>query len=287
AKARAGEPGQTGRLEHIQNELVSLVIPAILRIETLPLLVIDRNPHLGRIAEIKVFRRPVVLAAPEILRIPHIRIVVKPLPVRATILPAPHPAVRPVLSIRRRRQPSQQHARDDHRKQSRQQHSPNHGSFLRSGGNDRQPCLPTENHRPPPAAAFSEYPAQPAFSADGRANWVGDSSDPANFAGHQRLPLPRRTLNSLTLANFRMNEPASLPSSPRLESAIVEFHQQLERGQTPDRAALLQQYSDVADALAEFFADHDRLSNLARPSPPANVVEQTAIHEPGLPRSSD
>src|SRR5262245_45945403 len=84
-----------------------------------------------------------------------------------------------------------------------------------------------------------------------------------------------------------MNEPASLPSSPRLESAIVEFHLQLERGQTPDRAALLQQYSDVADELAEFFADHDRLSNLARPSSPTNVVEQTAIHEPGTPCSSD
>src|SRR5262245_626213 len=84
-----------------------------------------------------------------------------------------------------------------------------------------------------------------------------------------------------------MNEPASLPSSPRLEAAIVEFHQQLELGQTPDRGALLEHYSDVADELAEFFADHDRLSKLAHPLPPASVVQQTAIHEPGTPRSSD
>lgn len=84
-----------------------------------------------------------------------------------------------------------------------------------------------------------------------------------------------------------MNEPASLPSSPRLEAAVVEFHEQLERGQTPDRAMLLQQYSDVAAELAEFFADHDRLNNLARPAPPTNLVEQTAILEPGTPRSSD
>jgi serine/threonine-protein kinase len=84
-----------------------------------------------------------------------------------------------------------------------------------------------------------------------------------------------------------MNEPASLPSSPRLEAAIVEFHQQLERGQPPDRAGLLHRYSDVAAELSEFFADHDRLNNLARPTPAAKLVEETAIHEPGAPGSSD
>jgi serine/threonine-protein kinase len=84
-----------------------------------------------------------------------------------------------------------------------------------------------------------------------------------------------------------MNEPASLPSSPRLEAAVVEFHQQLERGENPDRAALLQQYSDVAAELEEFFADLDRLHHLARPTPPARLVEQTALYDPAAPRSDD
>ncbi|MBW8884183.1 MAG: protein kinase [Planctomycetia bacterium] len=89
------------------------------------------------------------------------------------------------------------------------------------------------------------------------------------------------------LASSRMNEPASLPSSSRLEAAVVEFHEQLERGQEPDRAELLRAYCDVADELAEFFADHDRMNNLAPPAPPMNLTEQTAIHEPDTPRSTD
>src|SRR6185436_216516 len=85
-----------------------------------------------------------------------------------------------------------------------------------------------------------------------------------------------------------MNDPASLPLSPRLEAAVVEFLESTERGQLPDRAALLDRYADVAGELAEFFADHDRMDGLARPRKTTDMrLEQTAAHEPGAPGSSD
>src|SRR5436190_874806 len=85
-----------------------------------------------------------------------------------------------------------------------------------------------------------------------------------------------------------MSEPASLPLSVRLESAVVEFLESVERGEQPDRAALLNRYADVASELAEFFADHDRMDGLARPQRTADMrLEQTVAHEPGAPGSSD
>src|SRR5207253_1141097 len=51
--------------------------------------------------------------------------------------------------------------------------------------------------------------------------------------------------------------------------------------------ALLQQYSDVAAELVEFFSDHDRMNGLTCPKPQEKLADQTAIHEPGTPRSSD
>src|SRR5262245_6228786 len=85
-----------------------------------------------------------------------------------------------------------------------------------------------------------------------------------------------------------MNDPASLPLSPRLEAAVVEFLLSVERGESPDRAALLDRYSDVAGELSEFFADHDRMDGLARPKKTTDRrLEQPAVDEPGAPGSSD
>src|SRR5262245_5935438 len=61
-----------------------------------------------------------------------------------------------------------------------------------------------------------------------------------------------------------MNE-ASSASSARLEAAVAEFLEALERGDTPNRAALPASYADVAGELTEFFADHDRMNAWAAP----------------------
>src|SRR5262249_3408027 len=67
-------------------------------------------------------RAAVILIAPEVLRIPDVGIVIEPLPVGATILPAPDAAKRPILSFSRRSQACQQHT-----SYRREQHPPNHG----------------------------------------------------------------------------------------------------------------------------------------------------------------
>jgi eukaryotic-like serine/threonine-protein kinase len=62
-----------------------------------------------------------------------------------------------------------------------------------------------------------------------------------------------------------MSEAPSSASSARLEAAVAEFLEALERGQPPDRTALLASYADVAGELAEFLADHDRMNAWAAP----------------------
>jgi serine/threonine protein kinase len=85
-----------------------------------------------------------------------------------------------------------------------------------------------------------------------------------------------------------MNEPASPTSSHRLEAAVVEFVEGLERGESPDRAALLARYADVSVELAEFFADHDRMNHLARPPSSTDMqLDQTQSMHSGAPGSSD
>src|SRR5882724_5281103 len=85
-----------------------------------------------------------------------------------------------------------------------------------------------------------------------------------------------------------MNEPASFALPARLEIAVAEFFQAVERGQQPDRAALLTRFADVAPELAEFFADYDRMDGLARPQRTADMrLEQTVLLQPGAPGSSD
>jgi serine/threonine-protein kinase len=73
-----------------------------------------------------------------------------------------------------------------------------------------------------------------------------------------------------------------------LEEAVVEFVEGLERGEKPDRAALLARYADVAAELAEFFADHDRMNDLAKPPGSTDMrLEQTQSLHSGAPGSSD
>jgi len=50
-----------------------------------------------------------------------------------------------------------------------------------------------------------------------------------------------------------------------LEEAVAAYLERLDSGATPDREAFLKQYADVAEGLAEFFADHDQMNSLAQP----------------------
>jgi len=86
-----------------------------------------------------------------------------------------------------------------------------------------------------------------------------------------------------------MENPAAAPtespsddSSPRLQAAVAEYFERLERGENPERAAMLDRYADVAGDLAEFFADHDRLSSLAAPLRPAAQQPPSGSTAPSL-----
>ena len=58
-----------------------------------PLLVVDRDPHFIRIAEVQAFAAAVVLVAPVVLRVEHVGVVVKAFPVALLVSAAPHAAI--------------------------------------------------------------------------------------------------------------------------------------------------------------------------------------------------
>jgi serine/threonine protein kinase len=78
-----------------------------------------------------------------------------------------------------------------------------------------------------------------------------------------------------------VNEPASIANSQRLEMAVAEFLECLDRGESPDRAAILLQYADIAAELGEFFTDHDRIEQFARPNRAIDAQQAPTIsHQP-------
>ena len=68
-------------LKDVQVEVVPLVVLSGLRVVVLPLAIVDRNTHLGRISIIEAVCTAVVFTAPEILWVVNIRVVVEPLPI--------------------------------------------------------------------------------------------------------------------------------------------------------------------------------------------------------------
>ena len=61
-----------------------------------------------------------------------------------------------------------------------------------------------------------------------------------------------------------MNEEANPDSrETRLQSLIAEYLQAIEAGKVPDRKSLLARHPDLADSLAAFFLDHDRMHRRA------------------------
>ena len=59
----------------------------------MPILVVDRNPHLGRIAIVQTVGTAVVLVAPEILWVVDVRVVVEAIPILRGVGTAPSSAV--------------------------------------------------------------------------------------------------------------------------------------------------------------------------------------------------
>ena len=80
-------------LEDVQKEVVATVISVIGRIHVVPLLVVDRNLHFWRIAVVHVATTLKIFLAVEILRIVHVRIVIKAVPVGRTVRSAPCAAI--------------------------------------------------------------------------------------------------------------------------------------------------------------------------------------------------
>lgn len=96
-------------LEHIQDELMSLVISRAirngiavemtsLRIIVVPGFVVDRNSHLGRITVVHAVITAVVLASPIVLRVINIGIVIVPFPVTEFVVSAPDSTVSILIS---------------------------------------------------------------------------------------------------------------------------------------------------------------------------------------------
>ena len=67
--------------------MVTVMEPAARRVIVVPLLVVDRDPHFGGIAVVHAIAAAVVFLSPEVLRIIHVRVVVKSIPVRVSAPP--------------------------------------------------------------------------------------------------------------------------------------------------------------------------------------------------------
>ena len=65
--------------------MVPLVISPGLWIVIMPLPIVDRNLHLGRISVVHVFAAAIVVRSPEVLRIIDIRVMVQPIPVLGAV----------------------------------------------------------------------------------------------------------------------------------------------------------------------------------------------------------
>ena len=86
------------RLENVGDELVTPVVTTGSRVVVVPLLVVNRNSHFGRVAMVQTVGTPVILVAPVVLWIRDVRVVIKTVHVLRTLLP-PIGAVGRLLSL--------------------------------------------------------------------------------------------------------------------------------------------------------------------------------------------
>src|SRR3954454_20160217 len=65
----------------------------------------------------------------------------------------------------------------------------------------------------------------------------------------------------------------------RVGEVLSGYFAAIEAGETPDRQALLRQHPDLASALADYFAEHDRFDRMVEPLRPVAAASATAAHE--------
>src|SRR5688500_17582173 len=75
------------------------------------------------------------------------------------------------------------------------------------------------------------------------------------------------------------NPPATTEPG-RLGEVIAEYLQAVERGESPDRAAVMARHPDLADELRAYFADYDRLNRLAAPLHLTEPAETAGLEGP-------
>ena len=79
--------------ENIQYEVMSAVEFATRGVVIVPMSVVDRDSHLGRIPIVEAISTPIVLVSPEILWVKDVRVVVEPVPIDGGVRVSPCAAI--------------------------------------------------------------------------------------------------------------------------------------------------------------------------------------------------
>src|SRR5262245_52838128 len=76
--------------------------------------------------------------------------------------------------------------------------------------------------------------------------------------------------------------PTTPPPEGALSTVIAAYLQAVDAGQAPDRDELLRRHPDLADDLRRFFADQERLDQVARPLREVGSPNAPAPQVPGV-----
>src|SRR3954468_8533130 len=94
------------RLEDVENEVGPFVIRTWSRVIAKPMAVVHWDPHLGRIAVVQAVGAAVVLVAPIVLRVVHVRVMVEPFPIERVVSVAPGAAIGLLIGLNLARRPN-------------------------------------------------------------------------------------------------------------------------------------------------------------------------------------
>src|SRR5262245_29020224 len=103
------------RLEDVEDEVGTFVVWPRCRVVAEPMAVVNRDPHLGRIAVVQAVNTPIVLVPPEVLWVVHVRIVIEAVPIERVVRMAPSTAISLLIGPYLARRP---HSGDQHERSS-------------------------------------------------------------------------------------------------------------------------------------------------------------------------